>query len=176
MPSISIGRGLLIVEDPIVRDDARVEVAHNPLPQIVNTVLIMPLVHLRYRLLGGELLREVLQVVVLPDIMQTVKVVGAPRDSHVAASGRCGRWEEDRRCIGLLPTSSHIRGVDGYGPKSEERVPCLVDGRAWRSFVRGLGPQRVYKLVVHKRYIAHYIGDGSYETMSTHNPSWEKGK
>lgn len=95
VPRITIRRRLLIITDPIVRDDSRVIMTHDPLPQIINAVLVMPLVHIRHRLLRLRLLGKETQMVVLPEVVQAVDVVGTACDGHVAPRGRGDRSGEE---------------------------------------------------------------------------------
>lgn len=69
MESVAVRRGLVMLVDPIVRDDAWVEVAHDPLTKVVDTVLVMTFVHLRRPLLVGFRLGKIGGVVVLPDVV-----------------------------------------------------------------------------------------------------------
>lgn len=107
MPGIPVRRRLLIIQDPVIRDDPRIVVAHNALAQVINAVLVVALVHFRHGGLGRRLLWEVDlllrkggggggEVVVLPEIVQAVKVVGAARNGDVAACSRWDRgWKDD---------------------------------------------------------------------------------
>ena len=74
-----------MIPDPIVRDDARVVMAHDALPQIIDAVLVVPLVHLRHGPLRVRLVGEAAEVVVLPEIVQAVEMVGPACDGYIAA-------------------------------------------------------------------------------------------
>lgn len=125
MPRVAVGRRLLVVEDPVVRDDARVEVAHDALAQVVDAVLVVALVHVRHGLFRGALLREVVfavgvDVVVLPEVVQAVEVVGAARDGDVAVApgeGPHGGREKDGRGVGVL--AGKLDGGGGGGDGAE---------------------------------------------------------
>lgn len=79
-----------MIPHPVVWNNARIKVAHDPLPYVVDAMLIMPLVHLRDSSFVGGHGGEVLDVVVLPDVVQTMDLVRAHRNSEVPAtcSGR----------------------------------------------------------------------------------------
>ncbi len=82
-----------MVQHPIVRDDARVELAHEALPDVVHAVLVVPLVQLRHALRLVRRLGEVGHVVVLPNIVQAVQLVGTDCgcDVFVVAGAGFGR-------------------------------------------------------------------------------------
>ena len=125
VPRIAVGRRLLVVEDPVVRDNTRVVVAHDALAQIVDAVLVVALVHLRHGIFRGALLGEVVlaigvDVVVLPEVVQAVEVVGATRDGDVAVTpgeGPHGGWEKDGRGVSVL--AGELDGGGGGGDGAE---------------------------------------------------------
>lgn len=97
--SIGIGGRILVVQDPVVRDNPRVELAHQALADIVDAMLVMALVHLRYTLLLVLHLGEVVHVVVLPDVVQAVQLV-RPYSGRDVSTANLGR--ELSRPVGVL--------------------------------------------------------------------------
>lgn len=76
---------------PVQRNHRGIEFAHEVLPDIINAVLVVPLVHLRDLSLGCFDFREDGNVVVLPDVVQAVESVRAGCDDWVAAAAYRGR-------------------------------------------------------------------------------------
>ena len=76
-----------MIQHPIIRNDARIELAHQTLPDVIDAVLVMPLVQLRYAVGLLTDFGEVAHVVVLPDVVQAVQLVGADGRGDVAATG-----------------------------------------------------------------------------------------
>ena len=66
-----------MLEHPVVRHQACVEIAHEALPYIIHAMLVVPLVHFRNLLHLAQRVGEVAAVVVLPDVVQTVDSVHA---------------------------------------------------------------------------------------------------
>lgn len=87
-----------MVQNPIIRDDPSVELAHKALPNVIHAVLIVSLVQLRHTLLFVLRLGEIVHMMVLPDVVHAVQLVRADRRSDVAAA-RFG-WEL-RRPVGV---------------------------------------------------------------------------
>jgi hypothetical protein len=81
---------VLVVQHPVVRNDASIELAHQTLPDVVDAVLVVQFVQFRDTLLLILRFREVIHVMILPDVMQAVKLVGSNRGGNVSPS-RLGR-------------------------------------------------------------------------------------
>ena len=142
VPRVPIRRRLLIIADPIVGNDARVIVAHDALAQIIDAVLVVALVHVWHGLFRSALFREVVavgKVVVLPEVVQAVEVVGAAGDGNVAARGQGahrGR-EADGGGVGVL-----ARERDGGGGGGDGAEGCVKDSFVSAKYPLGLSKPR----------------------------------
>jgi hypothetical protein len=141
---VPVGRGLVVVADPVVRDNARVKVAHDALADVVDAVLVVALVHLRDALLVGNGLGKVAHVVVLPEVVQAVELVRAHGDGEVTVGHILGELNGGEVVADACDVFS------GYvdGSIFEHVLPRLVDRGRGRSFVRRVIPQRPFEPVV----------------------------
>jgi len=80
-----------MIKNPVVRDDARVKLAHEILSDVVNTMLVMSLVKLWNRVLPMLLAGNLINVMILPDIVQAMQLVRADCSGNVSPTDF--RWE-----------------------------------------------------------------------------------
>ena len=66
-----------MIKHPVKRHDRRVKFTHEILSNVVDTVLVMSLVHLRNLFFEALNFGRNVEVVVFPDIVETVDRVGA---------------------------------------------------------------------------------------------------
>ena len=85
---ISVWCGILVMPNPVEWHDSGVEFAHEILPDIVDAVLIMSFVHLRYTVLGGLDFRRKFDIMILPNVMQAMNGVGTHCCSKISATRR----------------------------------------------------------------------------------------
>jgi hypothetical protein len=61
-----------VFEDPIERRDCGINFEHKVSPNVVNAMLVMPSVHIRYILLLRLDIRQNVDIMILSDVMQAV--------------------------------------------------------------------------------------------------------
>lgn len=114
---VAVRSWLIVLVDPVVRDDARVKVAHETLAEVVDAVLVVALIHLRGALLVGFCLGEVGGVVVLPDVVEAVDVM--------CSHGYCEVAPADLRRVlhggQVVPNALDVFGCDADGSICTER-------------------------------------------------------
>lgn len=103
-----------MIEHPIERHDRRVEFTHQVLSDIIDAVLVVPLVHLRNVLFQALNVGRNVDIVVLPDIVETVNGMGA-------------------HCRGRVSSADGFRISDGCEvvPDSEDIVRRDADLTVW---------------------------------------------
>ena len=139
---------------PVQRNGCGIELAHEVLPDVIDAVLVVPLVHFRDLRLGFFDFREDGDVMVLPDVVQAVQGVRTRRDDGVVAAADgggvpgCGEvvtdakdvrgWDADLAvCKGKF--SLVIMKGKGWG-KGEEGCITLHDGMPGFLDLRGRRP------------------------------------
>jgi hypothetical protein len=75
-----------VFSNPVIRDDARVKIAHDGLSKIIHAVLVMALVHFGDALFVLLGIREIVHVVILPDKVQAMEVMSPHGNSKVTAA------------------------------------------------------------------------------------------
>ncbi len=58
-----------MIQNPVIRDDSCIELAHEALPDIIHAVLVVSFIKLRHALLFLLRVREVFDIMVLPDVV-----------------------------------------------------------------------------------------------------------
>ena len=157
MNRIPVRRRVLVIAHPVERHDRRIELAHQILADVVDAVLVVPLVHLRDAGFGRLHVGRDGDVVVLPDVVQAVDGVRAHGGGRVAAAGR-GRVLDGSGEV--VADAEDVRGRHAdlaiwmgcwWGRLSRRErlekltlhqvVPCGVDFGGRRAFVGGLIPE-----------------------------------
>ena len=165
MECVTIWCWLVVFSNPIVRDDARVEIAHDGLSKIIHAVLVMALVHFRNALLIFLCIREIVHVVILPDKVQAMEVMSPHGNRNVSAAHL--RWKlysceimpdafnvvrsnaNSTVCIKIVSFVVLYMSYRLGTPTFQQICPSLVHLWRWWALVGRLVPQRALEPVIH---------------------------
>ena len=140
-----------MLQHPIKREQAHIEVTQYALPHVVDTVFKVSFVHLRYCLLISEHLREVRPVVVAPEPEQAVQLMCAHRHRHISAPSDLG---ELRRCLQAMATADadEVLLCSADDAVLLDRVPCFDNSRRWRALEGRVVPERAIEACLDEWY------------------------
>lgn len=138
MHSVRVWRRLLVIENPVVRHESRVELAEDTLSDIIDAVFVMPFVHGGYLFDLAHDVREIRTVVILPDVVEAVYLVRANGSCHVPTT--CLGGELDGGTDGMIDTLK-VRGRHGDHSVFHDRMPGFLHCRGGWALERRVKPK-----------------------------------